>query len=112
LKCQSAPNGNFCFGPSGGSFTLGHPGGAYNGESWNPFGGTVGTPGGLLVGSIGSADDVATVVDDIVEKLRARNLSLETLKGILNDMQELVARVEHVAGPTETQASNAAKQIA
>ena len=54
-------NGQFCFSSSGGSFSLGHPGGAFNGEDWNPFSGPagMGTPGGLLAGAIGSADDIA-----------------------------------------------------
>ena len=57
-KCQNVANGRFCFGQSGsGSFNLGHPGGAFNGETWNPIG--TGTAGGLLVGAIGSADDIA-----------------------------------------------------
>jgi hypothetical protein len=58
-SCVSAANGGFCFDANGGSsFNLGHPGGAFDGQSWNPFG-VAGTPGGLLSGAIGSPDDVA-----------------------------------------------------
>jgi len=61
-KCQESANGRFCFGASGSSFTLGHPGGAFNGQNWNPITGKdgVSSAGGLLIGLIGDADDVAT----------------------------------------------------
>lgn len=100
-KCQSAPNGIFCFGPSGGSFSLGHPGGAFNGETWNPFPGSTGTAGGVLVGSIGSADDVATV-SGFVQKLRDVDLSSKQLEGIIDDMQRFVDKLETGVSPKAT----------
>jgi hypothetical protein len=59
-SCVQTANGGMCFNKDGsGSFSLGHPGGAFGGSSWNPFGSGGGTSGGLLIGSIGSPDDIA-----------------------------------------------------
>jgi hypothetical protein len=108
VKCQTSPNGKFCFGPSGGSFTLGHPGGAFNGETWNPFPGAVGTPGGLLVGSIGSPNDIATIVSGFAKRLRTGGLDQEQLHSILDEMQDFVSSLKTRSVPIETQVPKAA----
>ena len=100
------PNGKFCFSSNtfGGSFNLGHSGGAFNGEGFNPFPGSQGVPGGLLVGSIGEASDVSRVVTSFVQKLSTADLSLQQLKSTLNEMQEYVAELENGNSPMATPA--------
>jgi hypothetical protein len=80
-----------------------HPGGAFNGIGWNPFPGSAGTgtPGGLLIGSIGSPDDGAeAAASRFVQTLRVGDV--QGLKSLIVDMQEYVAKLEHAELPMET----------
>ena len=77
--------GKFCFTNSGSSFGMG-------------------TPGGLIAGGVGSADDI--YVDDFALKLRARDLSQESRKAIINKVKVLAAELEESSLPMATQVPN------
>ena len=80
-----------------------HPGGAFNGVGWNPFPGSAGTgtPGGLLVGSIGSpSDEVEGTASRFVQKFRDGDV--RAVRGLIVEMQEHVAKLEKAALPMET----------